>query len=384
MSRRARDSGSVYPAGNRWRATIHDASGKRVYFSAETKKEVTAKLREAERAIEAGRPIRSDQLLVKAFAAQWLEAVKLTIAPRTYRSYSDTLRLHVLPTLGGIPLSRLSAAQVQRLITTQIAAGRSPSGVAYTRTVLRIALAKAEKWGMVTRNVARLVDTPKVRRPEIRPLTQSEAARLLKSVQGQDRTLYLLTIGIGCRRGEGLGLRWQDVDFENGTVTIAHTLQRLDGKTVLAEPKTAESRRTWPLPAPVLASLREHRKSQLVERLAAGEHWQDQDFVFCSAIGTPLDGSAVMHRFQRQLAAAGLPHQRFHDLRHGAASYSLAAGVPLRVVQKMLGHSQISTTADIYAHVLPELQRDAADRMGNLLSEMDRDIEHQDKKETGS
>ena len=106
--------------------------------------------------------------------------------------------------------------------------------------------------------------------------------------------------------------------------------------------------------------------------------------MFCSAIGTPLDGSAVMHRFQRQLAAAGLPHQRFHDLRHGAASYSLAAGVPLRVVQKMLGHSQISTTADIYAHVLPELQRDAADRMGNLLSEMDRDIEHQDKKETGS
>jgi integrase len=384
MTRRARDSGSIYQSGDRWRATLHDASGKRVYLSGATRKEVTEKLREAERDIEAGRPIRSDRLLLNVFADQWLEAVKPTIAPRTYRSYSDTLRLHVLPTLGGTPLSRLSAAQVQRLIATQIAAGRSPAGVEYARTVLRIALTKAEKWGMVTRNVARLVDTPKVRRPEIRPLTQSEAARLLGSVQGQDRTLYQLTLGLGLRRGETLGLRWRDVDFENGTVTIAHTLQRLDGKTVLAEPKTAKSRRTWPLPGPVLASLREHRKSQLVERLAAGEHWQDQDFVFCSAIGTPLDGSAVMHRFQRQLTAAGLPHQRFHDLRHGAASYLLAAGVPLRVVQEMLGHSQISTTADIYAHVLPELQRDAAERMGDLLSGMDRDKKHQDKKETGS
>lgn len=161
-------------------------------------------------------------------------------------------------------------------------------------------------------------------------------------------------------------------EVASGTLTVVHTLQRIGGEVVLTDPKTAKSRRTLSVPAPVLASLREHRKRQLGERLAAGESWQDGGFVFCSEIGTPLDASAVTHRFQRQLAAAGLPRQRFHDLRHGAASYLLAAGVPLRVVQEVLGHSQLSTTADVYAHVLPELQQDAADRMGTLLEAMER------------
>jgi integrase len=145
-------------------------------------------------------------------------------------------------------------------------------------------------------------------------------------------------------------------------------LQRIGGEVVLADPKTAKSRRTLAMPAPVLASLREHRRRQVAERLAVGEAWQDGGFVFASGIGTPLDASAVTHRFQRQLATAGLPRQRFHDLRHGCASYLLAAGVPLRVVQETLGHSQLSTTADVYAHVAPELQREAAERMGELLS----------------
>ena len=186
----------------------------------------------------------------------------------------------------------------------------------------------------------------------------------------QDGTLYLAPLGLGLRQGELLALRWQDVDLDAGTVTVAHTLQRLDGTPVLAQPKTDKRRRPIAVPAPVLASLREHRKRQLAERLAAGAAWQDGGFLFCSAIGTPPYSSNVLHRFQRQLAAADLPHQRFHDLRHACASYLLAAGVPLRVVQGILGHSQLSTTADIYAHVTPELQKDAAARMGAPLDGM--------------
>ncbi len=220
----------------------------------------------------------------------------------------------------------------------------------------------------MARNVAKLVDVPRVQHAEVRPLTPSEAGRLLDSVTGQDRALYLTALGLGLRQGELLGLRWQDADLTAGTISVAHTLQRIGRVVSLAEPKTSKSRRTLALPAPVLAALREQRKRQLAERLTAGASWQDGDFVFATPIGTPLDGSNVLHKFQRQVAAACLPRQRFHDLRHGCASYLLAAGVPMRVVMETLGHSQLSTTSDIYSHVLPELQRDAADRMGTLLA----------------
>jgi len=329
---------------------------------------VTAKLREAERAIEAGTPVRSDRLTIDAYLDQWLAEVAPTLRPRTLDSYRDQLRLHVRPSLGHVPVARLTAAQVQSLVNDQLEAGHSARSVEYTHAVLRTALAKAERWGIVARNVARLADAPKVRRPEVRPLTPTEAGRLLASVQGQDRTLYLLALGLGLRQGELLALRWQDVDLDAGSVRVTHTLQRLHGAApVLAEPKTLKSRRSLSLPAPVLTALREHRKRQLAERLVAGEAWQDGEFVFCSAIGTPLESHAVTHRLVRQLAAAGLPRVTFHSLRHAAASYLLSAGVPLRVVQEVLGHSQLSTTADIYAHVAPELQRDAAERMGTLL-----------------
>lgn len=268
---------------------------------------------------------------------------------------------------------------VPSLINAQLGAGRSARSVQYVHALIRTALAKAERWQLVPRNVARLVEAPKVRRTEIHPLTPTEAGLLLASVEGQDRTLYLLALGLGLRQGEALGLRWRDVDLEAGSIEVKHTLQRIAGKVELCDPKTAKSRRSLSVPAPVLASLREQRRRQVAERLAAGDAWQGPDlsdpagigYVFATPIGTPLDGSNVLHKFQRQLAAAGLPRQRFHDLRHGCASYLLAAGVPLRIVQEVLGHSQLSTTADIYAHVSPELQREAAERMGSLLSSIE-------------
>ena len=368
MSRRARDTGSIYQSGGRWRATVHDASGRRRYLSAASKKQVTAKLREAERAVEKTGVVQSEKLTLGAFLNEWLAAVKSSLRPTTFASYSDNLRLHVRPTLGRVGLTRLAPTDVQRLINTQIEAGRSARSIKYANGILRNALTKAEKWGYVSRNVARLVEVPRVTRTEIHPLTPGQTSALLSSVAGtQDEAVYLAAVGLGLRKGELLGLRWEDVDLDAASVTVHHTLQRLGGVATLAEPKTAKSRRTVSAPAPVIAVLRDHRKRQLSERIAAGPVWQDLGFVFASPIGTPLDASAVTHRFHRQLAAAGLPRQRFHDLRHACASYLLAANVPMKVVQEILGHSQLSTTADIYSHVAPELQREAADRLGALL-----------------
>jgi integrase len=150
-------------------------------------------------------------------------------------------------------------------------------------------------------------------------------------------------------------------------LTVRNSLQKVDGKPTLVEPKTEGSRRTLQLPSAVVRSLREHRIRQLEERVAAGRRWKDAHYLFTTRIGTPLDGINVTHSFQAALMAAGLPHQRFHDLRHACATLLLEQGEDLAVVSKLLGHSSFSTTANIYAHLTRDMQRRAADRMDRIL-----------------
>lgn len=182
--------------------------------------------------------------------------------------------------------------------------------------------------------------------------------------------MYLLALGTGMRQGELLGLRWSDVDFEHDAVTVRHQLQWIDRTWTLTEPKSARSRRTLAVDPAIMRVLKEHRVRQLEERLIVGDEWKETiaDLVFRNSVGNPLDAPAVTHRFQRTLERAGLPRMRFHDLRHGAASLLLSQGVHARVVMEQLGHSQISLTMNTYAHVAPELQREAASRLGAVLT----------------
>jgi integrase len=168
---------------------------------------------------------------------------------------------------------------------------------------------------------------------------------------------------LGLRQGEILGLRWSDVDVETSTLRVAQALQRVNGRLEFVEPKSRRSRRTIPMPPTVARALRAHRSRQLEERIAVGPRWRESDLVFTTSIGTPLDSRNVTRRFQAALERASLPRLRFHDLRHTAASLMLAQGVPARVVMETLGHSQISLTMNTYSHVVPALQREAADRM---------------------
>ncbi len=170
------------------------------------------------------------------------------------------------------------------------------------------------------------------------------------------------------RRGEALGLRWTDVDLDTSTLKVRTSLQRVDGRLQLVEPKTARSRRTIALPQSAIIALRHHRVRQLQERLLAGQRWHDTGMVFTTTIGTPLDPRNVYRHFQRALAEAGLPQKRFHDLRHTCATLLLAQGVHPRGVMDILGHSQIALTMDTYSHVIPALQREAAGRMDALLA----------------
>jgi integrase len=227
------------------------------------------------------------------------------------------------------------------------------------------ALNKAVRWGLVARNVAALVDGPRIPHHEIGPLTPEEARALLEAARGHRmEALYSVAIAIGLRQGEALGLTWQDVDLEAGVLHVRRALSRVEGEYRLVETKTARSRRTLALPTVALVALREHRQRQRIERVAAGKRWDGRwGLVFCTRSGRPLHGPSVTQEFQELLARVGLPRQRFHDLRHACASLLLAQGVELKVIQELLGHSAIAVTANTYAHVMGELKRDAAARM---------------------
>jgi integrase len=322
---------------------------------------------------------------VGAFLDRWLaDSVKTTVRPKTLRSYTQLVELHLKPGLGHIQLAKLNPQETQRFLNRKLESGSlrkppageatkpkalSPRTVQYLHSILRHALGVALRWGLVARNVATLVNPPRVARKEVVPLAPAEAKMLLDALKG-DRleALYSVALAVGLRQGEALGLRWLDVDLDAGTLNVRVALQRIDGKVELVEPKTDRSRRAIALPAVAVEALRRHQVRQKQDRLVAGSRWKDAlGLVFTSTIGTPLDSGNVTHYLQRKLKDAGLPRQRFHDLRHCCASLLLAQGVHPRVVMELLGHSQIALTMNTYSHVMPALKSEAAGKMDAAL-----------------
>lgn len=351
--------------------TMPDGRRVRRSLLGHTRAVVRDKLRDALAAEASGRPIPDARLTVEDFLGTWLaDIVRPRVRPSTFRSYRSVVQVHLMPGLGRHAIARLTPQDVQRFLNAVGASGRSPRTVAICRAVLRQALGQAERWGLVTRNVAKLAQPPRVPRRPVVPFDPGQARRFLRAIGG-DRleALYVVALSVGLRQGELLGLSWSDVDLERGTVRVRHALQRVDGRLVLVEPKSVTSHREVALPGVATAALQAHRQRARLERIAAGSRWSDdpRDLVFTTTIGTPLDGITVTRRFQAILRDAGLPHQRFHDLRHACASLLLVQGVAPRVVMEQLGHSQISLTLGTYSHVIPALGRDAAERMDHLL-----------------
>lgn len=204
----------------------------------------------------------------------------------------------------------------------------------------------------------------------MRALSGEEARALLKVGEGDRLEAFLvLALSTGMRSGEMLGLTWRAVDFDRGAVSVVASLQpTATGELVLMEPKTPRSRRVIDIEPRVVATLRRHRASQEMERRVAGEAWEQHDLVFTNPTGAPIDGRHLIRAwFRPLLAQAGLPPIRIHDLRHSYASIALARGVHPKVVQEAMGHSTIAVTLDLYSHVVPSLQRDAAKEMGAAL-----------------
>jgi integrase len=353
----------------RWEARVSLPPADRRTIYGKTRREVQEKLTVALRDVQQGLPLPSGRQTLGQFITRWLQdAVKPAVAPATFDSYRRMANRHVIPELGRVPLDKVTPQHVQHLQSAMLSRGLSARTVVYARAVLRRALGQAVKWGLLARNPVPLVDPPKQQRHEADFLTADEAKRLMTSIAG-DRLepLILLTLVTGLRRGEVLSLRWQDLDLDGGVVRVEGQYQKWDGAWQWLPPKTHQSRRALALPPFVVQPLREHRLRQLEERLAVGAAWQDFDLVFCTAIGTPLDGPNLTRQFQRRLRRAGIRSIPFHSLRHSAATLLLARGLTLGQIQKVLGHSTVRLTADLYAHHVQEIAEQAAAEMQALF-----------------
>jgi integrase len=234
---------------------------------------------------------------------------------------------------------------------------------------IRKALNDAVRSGMLVRNPALYATPPTPRRNELQTWTASELRQFLDSVEG-DRlaATWRLAALTGMRRGEVLGLRWLDLDLDNGWLAVRQTLVVVDNQPRFSQPKTARGRRRIALDQGTLSAFRRHRKTQAAERLATGPAWSANDLVFTFQDGRPLHPEYVRRLFDRQIHRIGLPRIRFHDLRHTHATLALQAGVHPKVVSERLGHTTVAMTLDIYSHAIPALQRDAASTVADLIS----------------
>ncbi len=319
-----------------------------------TRKEAEAELARWLTEIERGTAIEPSTLTVGALLDLWLTTVAAPkVKPTTLEDYAATIRTHLTPALGAVPVQRLTPAQVHAALTgLRDKTGARTLQLCYRR--LSQALAWAEQMGLVARNVCAVVDVPRYAAAKPDVWTPAEAHRFLAAAQGsQWYAFFLLMLTTGLRRGEALGVRWQDLDLDAATLTVRQIVTVLGNKPHIQEPKSAASRRTVRLTPETVHALRDHRLRQVAHRLAAGPAYQDHDLVFATAGGGPIHPSNVTRAAHRLCREAGLPPGRVHALRHTHATWLILSGVPVKVVSARLGHAKTSITLDTYAHLLP-------------------------------
>ncbi len=373
--RRGNGEGTIYqrPDG-RWctQITVYTAQGrKRKTLYGKTRREVDKLLTRAKADQEDGLILDAGNLKLGEYLDRWLaDSVRDTVRQRTYERYEQMVRVHIKPSLGRVRLKALNATHVRGLYRQKLDAGLAPRTVRYVHTTLNKALKDALADGLIPRNVASAVRPPKLTKKEIRPLSPEQANIFLEAARG-DRfeALYVMAITTGLREGELLGLRWEDVDLESGTLSVRRTLSEARSGRFFEPPKNGKGRNIR-LTARAVDALKRHKASQNEERLRLGTLWHDEGLVVPSLTGTPMNAKNLTARsFKPLLKQAGLPHTvRFHDLRHTCATLLLSKGVHPKIVQELLGHATIAITLDTYSHVLPNMQSEVVTAMEEMLS----------------
>jgi integrase len=374
MARRGNGEGTINRRKDgRWEARyyVQTANGaKRKVLYGKTRAEARDKLAKALSDRIDGIVYDDENMTLGEYLDVWLKGSVLgSVRQSTYDRDTHLVNNHIKTVLGGVKLKRLNSVHLQSFYRNRVDSGLSGSTIHKMHDILRRGLAQAVKWHLVPRNVAEAATPPRPTPKEMQALSVDEARRLLEAA-GEDRleALYVLAIHTGMRQGELLALRWQDVDLENA-VASRRTLTRSGGKVVFGEPKTKKSRRSIRLTPQAVEALRVHLKRQLQDIEILGDRYQDQGLVFTTNTGAPINPSNLRQRsFAPLLKRAGLPHIRFHDLRHTCATLLLSRGVHPKFVQELLGHATIAITLDTYSHVMPSMGDATAKAMEDALA----------------
>lgn len=392
---------------------------KRVRVYGRTHDEVRRKMTKLLEQADQGIPVAAESWTVERYLTYWLDhVVRVERRPKTYQGYEGVVRRHLIPELGKKRLDKLSARDVRLFITRlrescpccrngwdkarsvpRCCAKPKPECcesrlsvrmVQFVHAVLRNALQTAVREEVIPRNVAKLVKVTTPKYKVNRGLTVDQAKAVIKAAQGERLyALYVLALCLGLRRGELFGLRWQDITFdvcttcdgegdedcttcagtgiESATVEIVQTVQRIRGELRFVPPKTEDSTRTVPLPLICIVAIGEHMIRQADEKTSAGKRWQDNDLVFPSICGTPMEPDNLRRSWGRIQKRAGIGDVRFHDTRHTCVTLLLELGVPPHIVRDIVGHSDIDVTMTIYAHTSLTEKQQALRKLGDAL-----------------
>lgn len=363
-------------ADGRWEA-LYYVNGERRYITGrkgETAKEVGARLRAVLADLDKGIETPKDnRQTLGDYLDSWLITKKPTIEPTSWDRCEESFRLYVKPALGKVPLTKLTAQQIQQLYAQVLALGRAPGTVAKIHMALHKALEDALRLDMVPRNVSDLVDKPKDTHKEIQTLAPEQVVRLLEAAKGRRlEALIVLMFFTTCRFGELAGLRWSSLDLDRAEMRITAAMKERRGHMTLGVPKTPHSVRTIPLASYAVEALRRHHVAQTVERLKHGADWNPDALVFCTLAGTPINRNAFRQRvWKRLLERAGLPYVHPHALRHSGATFLYSMKVPPHAITSFLGHSNVAFTQSTYGHLQTAMLEDARKAMESLSARLE-------------
>lgn len=351
----------------RWRGTlgVDAVSGKanRVTLYARSDKELREKVKSSFSDYERGAVNAPKKMTVSAWMSKWLEECCQDVKGRTRDTYRSVIDNHINPALGGVKLYELTPGQVQAFIN-RLDGQVSPKSIKNFHGVLHRALEKAVQWGYVARNVADGCSLPRIEKHEVNFLAGDALKRFITAIQGNAyEAVFLVAIFTGMREGELLGLCWENVDFQRGTIDVRQQLQLVRGNYIMVSTKSDKTRMLTPAPF-VMDILKQVRTEQLKTRVAAGPGWiEDYHFVFTKPTGENIARNTLYMNFKRCLVAADLPASvRFHDLRHSYAVFALESGDNIKEIQAALGHYSAAFTMNTYGHISEEARKESAAR----------------------